>query len=177
MTSPTATVGNNPQREHIMSEQTAEVAATEPTADTEQQQKPTETVDFWKQKAREQEKRAKDNADAAKRLGEIQDAQKSETEKVADRIAKAEAEVASVPARVAVALRSHLIVLHEIDQDDAELFLTATEPDLLLKQVSRLVGRESDRKKKSTNVVPREGQTSSAADTDERAFARELFAG
>ncbi len=160
-----------------MSEQTADGAATEPQAETEQQQKPTETVDFWKQKAREQEKRAKDNADAAKRLGEIQDAQKSETEKVADRIAKAEAEVASVPAKVAAALRSYLVALHEIDPGDAELLETVTEPDLLLKHVARLAaGRESDRKKK-TNVVPREGQASSAADTEERAFARELFAG
>lgn len=158
-------------------QQTAEATATEPTAGTDQQsqQKPTETVDFWKQKAREQEKRAKDNAEAARQLGQIQDAQKTETEKVADRIAKADAEVATVPAKVADALRAHLVVLHEIDKDDAELFLTATEPDLLLKQVARLVGRESDRKKQ--HVVPREGQTPSSGENDERAFARELFAG
>ncbi len=134
-------------------------------------------VDKLRKEAARYRTEAKDNADAAKRLGEIQDAQKSETEKVADRIAKADAEVASVPAKVADALRSHLIVLHEIDEDDAELFLTATEPDLLLKQVARLAGRESDRKKKTTNVVPREGQTSSAAENEERAFARELFTG
>ena len=159
-----------------MSEQTAEATETgaEGTKANEQQTKPTETVDFWKQKAREQEKRAKENADAAKRLSEIEDAQKSETEKTADRIAKAEAEVASVPSKVADALREHLVALHEIDKDDAELFLTANEPDLLLKQVTRLVGQSDKRKK--TNVVPREGQTSSTSGDDEiREFARGLF--
>jgi hypothetical protein len=158
-----------------MSEQTAEAAVTEPEATTEQQTKPTETVDFWKQKAREQEKRAKDNATAAQRLAEIEDAQKSESEKVAERLAKADAEVATVPSKVADALREHLVALHEIDKDDAELFLTATEPDLLLKQVTRLIGQSDKRKK--TNVVPREGQTSSTSSGDDevREFARGLF--
>lgn len=161
-----------------MSEQTAEAAATETEATKEQQAetKPTETVDFWKQKAREQEKRAKDNATAAQRLAEIEDAQKSESEKVADRIAKAEAEVASVPSKVADALREHLVALHEIDKDDAELFLTANDPDLLLKQVTRLVG-QSDKRKKNGNHAPREGNNPSSGDGgDERAFARQLFA-
>lgn len=43
--------------------------APEPTAEP----KPTETVEFWKQKAREQENRAKSNADAARKLKEIED--------------------------------------------------------------------------------------------------------
>jgi predicted phage tail protein len=159
-----------------MSEQTAEATATETQAIAEQteQPKPSETVDFWKQKAREQEKRAKDNATAAQRLAEIEDAQKSESEKVADRLAKADAEVASVPSKVADALREHLVALHEIDKDDAELFLTANEPDLLLKQVTRLVG-QSDKRKKA-HVVPGEGKTPSVAsgDADRRAFVRQL---
>lgn len=46
--------------------------------------KPTETVEFWKSKAREQEKRAKANADAAKRLSEIEEAQKTEQQKSAE---------------------------------------------------------------------------------------------
>ena len=49
--------------------------------------KPTETVDFWKAKAREQEKRAKANADAATKLKEIEDRDLSELEK-AQRAAK-----------------------------------------------------------------------------------------
>ncbi|MGH3367700.1 MAG: hypothetical protein ACRDOY_10895 [Nocardioidaceae bacterium] len=161
-----------------MSEQTAEATATETTANsTEEQQaekpKPTETVDFWKQKAREQEKRAKDNADAAKRLGELEDAQKSESERAADRIAKAESEAATVPAKVADALREHLVALHEIDKDDAELFLTADDPELLLKQVTRLIG-QSGKRKKSNNVSPREGEIPTPGTDRKREFVRSL---
>lgn len=83
-----------------MSEQTPEdVAATEtteapatPETPAAEAPKPTETVDFWKAKAREQESRAKSNAEAAKRLAEIEDAQKSEQQRLADRQAAIERE-------------------------------------------------------------------------------------
>lgn len=143
-----------------------EAAVTEP--------KPTDTVEFWKQKAREQEKRAKDNAGAAKELAEIREAQKSDAEKANDRVAKAEAEAASVPSKVAEALKGHLIELHQFDEEDAELFLTATEPELLKKQVSRLLERNGTRKK---NIVTREGVNPNAksAPDDMREFTRQLF--
>lgn len=163
--------------ESTTTEATATAATEETPTPSEEQPKPTETVDFWKQKAREQEKRAKDNADAAKRLAEIEDAQKSEAEKTADRIAKADAEVASVPSKVAAELRTHLVALHEIDEDDAELFLTATEPELLLKQVTRLVG-QSGKRKKNGNVVPNEGKTTPTPAADaKREFLREITGG
>lgn len=54
----------------------------------EQAPKPTETVDFWKAKAREQEKRAKDNAEAARRLAEIEDTQKSAEDRAAEALKK-----------------------------------------------------------------------------------------
>lgn len=111
----------------------------------------------------------------AARLAEIEEAQKSDSEKFADRIAKAEAEMASVPSKVAESLKTHLVALHEISEEDSELFLTATDPELLLKQVTRLVGQTS--KTKKTNTVPGEGTTPNAATTDEAAFARDLFGG
>ena len=151
--------------------ETAEAAETETEAQTEQ--KPTETVDFWKQKAREQEKRAKDNAAAAKRLAELEDAQKSEAEKANERVRKAEAEVEQLPAKVADALKAHLVALHSIDEEDAELFLTASEPDLLLKQVTRLLGQTDKRKK---NHVPKEGTSNpQPGESEEAAFVRDIF--
>jgi hypothetical protein len=117
--------------------------------------KPTETVEFWKQKAREHEKRTKDNFAAVKRLAELEEAQKSEAEKIADRLAKADSEVAGIPSKVCEALKAHLIAIHEIADEDAELFLTATDPETLLKQADRLVGQSGKRK----NIVPREGRT------------------
>lgn len=43
--------------------------------------KPTETVDYWKQRARQNESQAKANADAAKRLKEIEDRDLSELQR------------------------------------------------------------------------------------------------
>jgi len=123
--------------------------------------------------AREWEKRAKENATAATELAKIQDAQKTEAERAADRIAKAEAEAATVPEKVAAALRAHLVTLHQIPADRAELYLTATDPDLLLRQVTGLV---ADQPRKG-NQVRREGVTPPPPlEDDVRAFARDLFA-
>lgn len=123
-----------------MPEEETETVTEEP-QEQEQETKPTETVEFWKSKAREQEKRAKENAAAAKRLSELEEAQKTEDQKREERVKAAEAEVASVPQKVSEALRSHLVAIHKISDEDAELFLTATEPELLLKQVARLVAQ------------------------------------
>lgn len=109
----------------------------------------------------------------AKRAEELEQAHMSEGEKSAKRIADLEGEVASVPTKVADALRAHLVELHKIDKDDAELFLTASDPDLLLKQVTRLLDQSGKRRK---NHVPREGENPAAAPTsDIREFTRNLF--
>ncbi len=109
----------------------------------------------------------------AKRADELEQAQMSEGERTAKRISDLEGEVASVPAKVAEGLRTHLVELHKIDKDDAELFLTASEPDLLLKQVTRLLDQSGRRRK---NTVPREGENPNAATTsDMREFTRNLF--
>lgn len=155
-----------------------EPSPTEPAEPTNEptEPKPTETVEFWKQKAREQEKRAKENATAAQRLKDLEDSQKTEAEKAAERLAAAEATVATVPRMVADGLRAHLVALHQIPAEDAELFLTAGDPELLLKQIDRLVGRAKEAKKPG-NHVPREGGNPPAHENDEVATARALFGG
>jgi hypothetical protein len=76
------------------------VETTTPDADesTEQAPKPTETVDFWKSKAREQEKRAKENANAAKELAAIRDADKTELQRERDAREAAQREAAELRA-------------------------------------------------------------------------------
>jgi hypothetical protein len=157
-----------------MSEPNAEASATEtPAESTDQQPKPTETVEFWKQKAREQEKRAKENADAAKRLTEIEDAQKSEAQKAADRIAALEKELTTSHL---AALRARVQAKHGIDDEDADLFLTGSDEATLTRQAERLAGR-SDERKKQGNHAPREGANQSTSKSgDEREFVRSLFA-
>jgi hypothetical protein len=107
-----------------MSEATQETqaAATETSEqDAQTQTKPTETVEFWKQKAREQETRAKANATAAQRLEEIENANKTETQRAADALTAAEKRAQDAEGR---ALRLEV----------------ATEKGLTAAQAKRLVG-------------------------------------
>lgn len=151
-----------------------ETAGENENATTEAEQpKPTETVDFWKQKAREQEKRAKENSDAAKRLAEIEEAGKTELEKATGRVTAAETERDDARAE---ALRLRIAVEHGIGLEDADLFLTGRDEESLRAQAKRLSEREASSKKQG-NVVPREGSTPTAAANDERTFVRELFNG
>ena len=116
-------------------------------------------------------------ADAAE-LATIKDAQKSTEQKAADRQSAADAQIATIPAKVSEALRVHLVALHKIPAEDAELFLTASDPEVLLKQVERLVARGAEdvaASKKHGNFVAREGSTSHSADSDELQTTRELF--
>jgi hypothetical protein len=160
-----------------MSEQTAEAAATETEASTEQQetekQKPTETVDFWKAKAREQEKRAKENADAAKRLAEIEESQKSEAEKTADRIKQLETEAENARRD---ALRFKVASEFGIASERAELLLTGSDEETMRRQAEALKG-ESDQRKKQGNRVPNEGTTSTATGNADAQFASNLLGG
>lgn len=115
-----------------MTDQNTEVAATGTESATtstdskpDAEQKPTETVDFWKQKAREQEKRAKENADAAKRLTELENSQKSEAQRLTDRAEAAEKRAT--------------------DSDGLAMRLqVALEKGLTLKQAQRLVGNTAE---------------------------------
>lgn len=108
----------------------------------------------WKAEARKWEQRAKDNKSAAEQLATLEESQKTESEKLAERLAEAKTEADQIPEKVASTLKSHLVQLHEITDEDAELFLTATDPDVLLKQVQRFVERSI---KPKGSVVPTQG--------------------
>lgn len=126
----------------------------------------------WKSRAREWEKRAKANADAATKLATLEESQKSDTQKLSD--AKTAAEKDAADAR-AEALRWRVAAKHGISDEDAELFLTGIDEATLTKQAERLTERVADHKK-TGNVVPNEGKTPPAATTgDVREFARGLF--
>lgn len=126
----------------------------------------------WKAKAREWEKRAKANADAASKLAALEESQKTEAQKLAD--AKTAAEQAAAEAK-AEALRWKIAAKHGISDDDAELFLTGTDEDTLTKQAERLAGVASDRKKNG-NHASKEGATQKAAKADDLSeFARHVF--
>ena len=142
---------------------------------TEQEQapKPTETVDFWKQKAREQEKRAKENAEAARRLGEIEESQKSEAQKTSERLAEAEKKAADAEARV---LRRDLAIEHKLSAGDAALLDLVTDETALKALAERLAGAATDTSKKTGSRDPFAGRTPPTAGGDPmREFARQLI--
>lgn len=72
------------------------------------------------------------------------------------------------------ALRRRVQAAHGIADEDADLFLTASDEETLTAQAKRLAERTSERKQ-NNNVVPREGNTPSAADSAELATVRGLF--
>lgn len=116
-------------------------------------------------------KEAKANADAAKRLAELEDAQKSEAEKAADRMRQLEAEVAEARRE---SLRFRVASEFGIPGDKAELLLTGSDEETMRRQAEALRS-DTDERKKTGNVVPNEGKTSQPKADEVREFARSLF--
>jgi len=86
-------------------------------------------------KERERRKAAED------RLAEFERANESAVERAQREAQEAKAEVEKLPNLVAAQLRDHLVRVHDISDDDRDLFLTGGDPETLLKQVARLVER------------------------------------
>ena len=114
----------------------------------------------------------KDLKTKAARLDELEAANQTEAERAAAKVAELEAQLNSVRTE---STRLKIATEHGItDADDIELFLTGSDEETLTKQAKRLADRTADRKK-SGNHVPREGNTSSAADTPALETVRGLF--
>ena len=111
--------------------------------------------------------------EAAKRLAEIEEANKTEAQKSADALAAAQRDAEAARAE---ALRYKVASKFQIGDEDADLFLTGTDEETLTKQAERLTERAEERKKNG-NQVPREGTNPPAGgqDSDMREFARGLF--
>ena len=87
--------------------------ATEPT-----EPKPTETVEFWKQKAREQENRAKSNAEKAQAHDAYVESQKTEAQRLADAAETSRREAAEARAEAA---RYKVAATHGVGADYFDL--------------------------------------------------------
>lgn len=108
----------------------------------------------------------------AAQFDQIEQANKSDVEKANERAAKAEADAEKAKAD---ALRLRIAAKHGISDEDADLFLTATDEATLTKQAERLAQTDADRKK-TKNHVPREGTNpNSGTGSDLRDFTRSLF--
>lgn len=114
----------------------------------------------------------KDVKAKATRLDEIEQANQTEAEKTAKRIADLEAELNNTRRD---SMRLSIAATHGItDADDIELFLTGTDDETLTKQAKRLAERTADRKK-TGNHVSREGANPTASEGDGLETVRALF--
>lgn len=80
--------------------------------------KPTETVDYWKRRSRQNEAKAKENAEAAKRLAALEDAQKTAEERQTEAAEKARIETENLRIEN---LRLKAAGAHGVTGEDAEL--------------------------------------------------------
>lgn len=132
-----------------MSEQTGAPAASEPATTSTTEPQATEPVvqgdpaDKPLGPNGEKALRAeRDRADALEKNAKSLEAQlnaiQTERQAALDEIERLKADL---PKQVTSELRKHLVALHGISAEDADLFLTGSDPETLLKQVSRLVDR------------------------------------
>lgn len=126
----------------------------------------------WKSEARKWESRAKQNADAAKKLAELEDAHKSADEKAAERQAAAEKRAAEAEAR---ALRREVALEHSLNREDAALLDAISDEQAMNALAKRLAAAQVESKRKSnTNYVPGEGNNQTPPADETRAFVRRL---
>jgi len=149
-------------------EDTTAETATETADQPEATPKPTETVDFWKAKPREQEKRAKENAAARIELDELKKASLSQEEKLAAELGEAAQRAARAEAE---AKRWRIAARHGISDEDAELFLTGTDEDTLERQAERFTSLQTKPSKGA--VVPGIGNQPSPASIKDQIAAAE----
>lgn len=153
-------------------EGTTEVAETD-TPEQPDVTKPTETVEFWKQKAREQEKKAKENVAARVELDNLKAAQLTNEERITAELSQA---ITERDQALTDLLRWKVATRFGIADEDVDLFLTGTDEETLTKQAERLAERTP-----STNgglYVPAEGRNPSVpalnSDDLEGALKRKL---
>lgn len=118
---------------------------------------PAETVEFWKQKSREQEARAKANADAAKELEKIKEGQKTEAQKQQEANAQAAKEAADARAETA---RWKAAAAHGVDETNFDLLGTGTDQEVgdRAKRVGALLAAAAELKTIKDAQAAQQGQ-------------------
>lgn len=107
--------------------ETPEPAPAPQTDDSKRAAKDAAEIEKWKSLARQHESRAKANAEAAQRLEEIEQSQKSEVEKANDKIAKLQEANGSLQAEL---IRLRVATRHGLTEDQAARLIGTTEEEL-----------------------------------------------
>lgn len=117
---------------------------------------------------------AKANADAAKRLAEIEEANKTAEQKAAERLAEAERKAVEIEAR---ATRAEVAASTGIPVDiiAGPKDSTAEAVTEYAEMVKAHFERTDTQRKQKNNIVPREGATPRPGSSDVREFANALW--
>jgi hypothetical protein len=154
-----------------MSDPTPEVTATQEPQEGAGQEPKVFDADYVEKLRKESAKyrtEAKANAEAAKRLAEIEEANQSEAEKAAKRLADAEARAAAAEAK---AMRFQIATEYGLTGDGAAALEHIGSEDGM-RAVAQLLAAKAEQESKSGNHVPREGTaTPPPAGDERRAFA------
>lgn len=138
-----STESNNP----IAAAAQAVTTQTEPAAESTEQGNPAEAalgdagkkaLDLMKAERNEAKRML---AETKARLDAIEAANMSDLERAQKAAAEAQAQVENVPQMVADQLRGHLTAIHSISEEDRDLYLTSSDPAILLKQAVGIATR------------------------------------
>ena len=163
-----------PDEETEQQDQSVEQVATDDEAREHLGDKGKQALDRMKAERDQAIRQAKANADAAKRLAEIEDANKSEAQRQADQLTAARQELAQARAE---GLRLRVAAKFGIGEEDADLFLTGSDEESLTRQAERLRARDVERqtaeveRAKNGPLVPREGHGVNTNDKDTEALS------
>lgn len=124
----------------------------------------------WKAESRKWEQRAKENSTAAKRLAQIEEAQKTAEQKAAEREAAAEQRAIEAEMK---AMRREVALEHRLSSEDAALLDAVADEEAMQALAKRLATTEG--KPKSGNYVPTEGRNPQTPSDDLRGVTRSLF--
>lgn len=124
-----------------------------------EQPKQTETVEYWKQRAREVDKKNREFNAVKAELDELKSSALSKEERAIRERDDAIAERDQARAEV---LRWKIAAKHGLTDEDAELFLSGSDEETLTKQAQRLSQRNTPEPAPSGLYVPAEGQQPSA---------------
>lgn len=114
---------------------------------------------------------AKANAEAAQRLAQLEESQKTEAQIQAEKIAELEKQIEGATVQ---AVRARMAAKYQIAPEDADLFLTGSDEETVEAQAKRLAERVSA-SKNNPPPVPKEGTVTNAVGSDdEREFLRHL---
>lgn len=156
-----------------MSEITPEKATEQP-QEGEQDQAETFDADYvakLRKEAAKYRNEAKANAEAAKRLAEYEDAQKSAEERAAAREAAAEKRIAEAEARAA---RRDIAIEHRLSPEDAALLDNLTDEDAMQALAARLAANGAPRSPRPDPNQGRAGDGVLSAEDHFIAFTNKL---